>query len=58
MEVTSCDISLTHNSSSERTTHNPRNIIGYMEIVKNNLNEPKRSNLEPQELPKQATDEE
>jgi hypothetical protein len=58
MGVTNCDISLNHNSSSRRTTHNLRNDIDYMEIVKNNSNEPKRPNLEPQESPTQAIDEE
>lgn len=49
MEVTSCDISSTNNSSGERTTHNPRNDIGDVEIVKKNPNEPKRPNFKPQE---------
>ena len=57
MEVINCDISLTYNSSNGKITHNLRNNIGYMEIVKNNPNKLKRSNLEPQESPTKATDE-
>jgi hypothetical protein len=58
MDVTSYDISLTYNSSSKRTTHIPKNDISYMNIVKNNPNEPKRSSLEPQESSIQVIDEE
>lgn len=58
MKLTGCNISSTHNSSSEKTTYNLINdIFAHLDCSKQfSCNQ--RSNLEPHKLPKQAIDKE